>query len=107
MRGQTTYFCPATWLRCPMLFRPFLLLRIAFVREGKLDYHGLLNMVVVLVLLVLLLVWLWQIGLDLVRSSQPRRRVGGWLLLAVAATFAVGLVGFVYWESQMVWSLLD
>jgi hypothetical protein len=90
-----------------MLFRPFLLLRIAFVQNGKLDYHGLLNVVVVLVLLVLLLVWLWQIGLDLVRSSQPRRRVGGWLLLAVAATFAVGMVGFVYWESQMVWSLLD
>lgn len=89
-----------------MLFRPFLLLRIAFVQDGKLDYHGLLNVVVVLVLLVLLLVWLWQIGLDLVRSSQPMRRAGGWFLLATAATLAVGMVGFVYWESQLVWSLL-
>lgn len=90
-----------------MLFRPFLLLRIAFVQEGKLDYHGLLNVVVVLVLLGLLLVWLWQIGRDLVASPQPMRRVGGWLLLAIAATLAAGLVGFVYWESQQVWSLLD
>lgn len=89
------------------MLRPLLLLRIAFVQEGKLDYHGLLNVVVVLVLLGLLLVWLWQIGLDLVRSSQPRRRVRGWLLLVVAATFAGGIVGFVYWESQLVWSLLD
>ena len=90
-----------------MLFRPFLLLRIAFVQEGKLDYHGLLNVLVVLVLLGLLLVWLWQIGLDLVRSPQPRRRIGGWLLLATVATLGMGMVGFVYWESQMVWSLLD
>jgi hypothetical protein len=89
------------------MFRPLLLLRIAFVREGKLDYHGLLNVIIVLVLLGLLLVWLWQIGLDLVRSSQPVRRARGWVLLVVAATFAVGMVGFVYWESQMVWSLLD
>lgn len=78
-----------------------------FASRSFIDYHGLLNVVVVLALLGLLLVWLWQIGLDLVRSSQPRRRVGGWLLLAVAATLAVGLVGFVYWESQLVWSLLD
>lgn len=90
-----------------MLFRPFLLLRIAFVQNGKLDYHGLLNVVVVLVLLGLLLVWLWQIGRDLVANPQPMRRVGGWLLLAIAATLAAGLVGFVYWESQQVWSLLD
>ena len=89
------------------MFRPLLLLRIAFVQEGKLDYHGLLNVVVVLMLLGLLLIWLWQIGLDLVRSRQPRRRVGGWLLLVVAATVATGMVSFVYWESQMVWSLLD
>ena len=90
-----------------MLFRPFLLLRIAFVQEGKLDYHSLLNVLVVLALVVLVLVWLWQIGLDLVRSPQPMRRVGGWLLLATVATLAVGLVGFVYWETQMVLSLLD
>jgi hypothetical protein len=90
-----------------MLFRPFLLLRIAFVQEGKLDYHGVLNVLVVLVLVVLLLVWLWQIGLDLVRNAQPMRRVGGRLLLATVATLAVGLVGFVYWETQLVLSLLD
>ena len=89
------------------MFRPLLLLRIAFVQEGKLDYHGLLNVGVVLMLIGLLLVWLWQIGLDLVRSRQPRRQVGGWLLLVVAATVAAGMAGFVYWESQMVWSLLD
>jgi len=90
-----------------MLFRPFLLLRIAFIQNGKLDYHGLLNALVVLALLVLALVWLWLIGLDLVRSPQPMRRAGGWLLLATVAIFALGLVGFVYWESQMVWSMLD
>jgi hypothetical protein len=90
-----------------MLFRPFLLLRIAFVKEGKLDYHSLFNVLIVLALLGLLLVWLWQIGLDLVRSPQPRRRVGGWLLLGAVAALTVGLVGFVYWESQLVLSLLD
>ena len=90
-----------------MLFRPFLLLRIAFVQNNKLDYHSLLNVLVVLALVVLVLVWFWQIGLDLVRSSQPGRRVGGWLLLATVATLAVGLVGFVYWETQLVLSLLN
>jgi hypothetical protein len=90
-----------------MLFRPFLLLRIAFVKEGKLDYHSLFNVLIVLALLGLLLVWLWQIGLDLVQSPQPRRRVGGWLLLGAVAALTVGLVGFVYWESQLVLSLLD
>ena len=90
-----------------MLFRPFLLLRIAFVKEGKLDYHSLFNVLIVLTLLCLLLVWLWQIGLDLVRSPRPMRRAGGWLLLATVASLAVGLVGFGYWESQLVLSLLD
>lgn len=90
-----------------MLFRPFLLLRIAFVKEGKLDYHSLFNVLIVLALVVLVLVWLWQIGLDLVRSPQPMRQVGGRLLLATVATLAVGLVGFVYWETQLVLSLLD
>ena len=90
-----------------MLFRPFLLLRIAFVQEGKLDYHGLFNVLVVLVLLMLLLVWLWQIARELVRSSQPMRRLGGRFLLLLTVTLAMGLVGFIYWESQMVWSLLD
>lgn len=90
-----------------MLFRPFLLLRIAFVQNGKLDYHGLFNVLVVLVLLGLLLVWLWQIARELARSSQPRRRVGGWLLLLFTVALAMSLVSFIYWESQMVWSLLD
>lgn len=90
-----------------MLLRPFLLVRIAFVQNGQLDYHGLLNVVVVLVLLGLLLVWLWQIARELERSSQPGRRVGGRLLLLLTVTLAMSLVGFIYWESQLVWKLLN
>lgn len=90
-----------------MPFRPFLLIRIAFVQNGKLDYHGLFNAVVVLVLLGLLTTWLGLIGLDLFRSPQLARRVGGGLVLLAVATFIVGILGFIYWESQQVWSLLD
>lgn len=89
-----------------MPFRPLLLLRIAFVQNNKLDYHGLFNAVVVLVLLGLLLVWLWQIGRELTRSDQPLRNIGGWLLLLLVGTLALGTVGFVYWESRLVWQLL-
>jgi hypothetical protein len=77
-----------------MFFRPFLLLRIAFVQDGKLDYHSLLNFLIVLALLGLLLVWLWQIGLDLVRSPQPMRRVGlgGLCLLGKPAGMVAALL---------------
>lgn len=90
-----------------MLLHLFLLTRIAFIHNGQLDYHGLFNVVVVLVLLGLGLVWLWQIARELTRSSQPMRRVVGRLLLLVTVVLAMNMVGFIYWESQLVWELLD
>lgn len=90
-----------------MLLRLFLLTRIAFVHNGQLDYHGLFNVVVVLVLLGLGLVWLGQIARELTRSSQLLPRAGGWLLLLLVGALALGMVGFVYWESQLVWKLLN
>lgn len=90
-----------------MLLRLFLLTRIAFVHNGQLDYHGLFNVVVVLVMLTLGLVWLGQIARELRRSSQPLPRLGGWLLLLLVGALAMGLLGFIYWESQLVWELLN
>jgi hypothetical protein len=88
-----------------MLVRPLLLLRIALIKENKLNYRSLFTLVLVLALLGLAAVWLWQIGLDLVRNSQLAWRIGGGFLLLAAALLMLSVAGLVYWESQQLWSL--
>jgi hypothetical protein len=62
-----------------MPFHPLLLLRIALIQEGKLDYFSAFALVLVVAVGALAGIWLWLIGLDLVRSRTLASRVGaGW-----------------------------
>ena len=89
-----------------MPFRPLLLLNITFIKDDKIYYPGVFAFVVALGLAVLAGIWLWLIGLDLVRSRQPGRRVGGVLVLAVAATYSLAIIGLLYWEAGQLLAML-
>ncbi|MGI4741993.1 MAG: hypothetical protein ACRYG7_43060 [Janthinobacterium lividum] len=81
-----------------MLCPTVLLFRIALIQNGKLDYFSLASLVA---LLVAVGVWLWQLGLDLVRSARRGPRLGGAALLAVAGAYSLLLVGLAYWEMEL------
>jgi hypothetical protein len=84
-----------------MLCPAVLLFRIALIQNGKLDYFSLASLLALVALLVAVGIWLWQLGLDLVRSPQLRSRLGGAALLAVAGAYTLLLLGLAYWEMEM------
>lgn len=88
-----------------MPFRPLLLLRIALIQEGKVDYFSAFALVAVVAVLVLAGIWLWQIGLDLWRSSHQAKRLAGTLLLALAAAYTLTLAGLGYWAAEQLLAL--
>jgi hypothetical protein len=89
-----------------MPFRPLLLLNISLIENNKVNYLSVFTFFIPVAIAVLAGVWLWVIGLDLVRGSHPAWRVGGALVLAVAALYSVALAGLVYWEVNQVLELL-
>jgi hypothetical protein len=78
----------------------FLLLRIALVQNNKPDYPGILTLVLTLVALGLVMAWLGHLGRDLRQSPSRPKRLGGGLLLVLAAAVLVGILAIVYWAAQ-------
>jgi hypothetical protein len=89
-----------------MPFRPLLLVNISLIKNDKLDYFSAFMFLVLVGIGVLAGVWLWLIGLDLVRDGHPGRRAGGALVLALAATYSLALAGLVYWEAGQLLEIL-
>ena len=79
-----------------MLQRYFLLvINIALVTNGKINYFDL---VLGEALITLLGVGLWVVGVDVWRGQSRARKIGGALLLMLAAGYSVAWAGLNYWE---------
>jgi hypothetical protein len=81
-----------------MLLYPVLLFRIALVQEGQFSYSGLIKLLALLALLLLVGAGLWQVGLALFRRSNKAQKLGGALVVAIAAAYSLGVASLMYWE---------
>ncbi|RZL02358.1 MAG: hypothetical protein EOO62_22575 [Hymenobacter sp.] len=75
--------------------RTILLVSITLIQGDKLNYLGLVELLVATLLLGFCL---WQIGLDLVDASSRVRKVGGVLVLALATLYSLGTLWLWKWE---------
>jgi len=78
-----------------MLSFCLLAINISLVTNNKINYFDL---VLGETLLTLLGVGLWVLGLDLWRGRGRVRKVGGSLVLLLAAGYSVAWAGLNYWE---------
>jgi succinate dehydrogenase hydrophobic anchor subunit len=81
-----------------MLLYPILLFKIALMQEGQFSYSGLIKLLALLSVLLLIGAGLWQVGLELFHRSNKAQKVGGALVVAIAAAYSLGVVSLVYWE---------
>jgi hypothetical protein len=81
-----------------MLLYPILLFKIALMQEGQFSYAGLIKLLALLLVLFVLGVGLWQVGLALFRRSNKAHKVGGVVVVAIAAAYSLGVATLVYWE---------
>jgi hypothetical protein len=81
-----------------MLLYHVLLFRIAFVQEGQFSYSGLIKLLALLAVLLLVGAGLWQVGLELFRRSNKAQKLGGVLVVAIAAAYSLGVASLMYWE---------
>jgi hypothetical protein len=81
-----------------MLLYPVLLFRIALVQEGQFSYSGLIKLLALLAVLLLVGAGLWQVGLELFRRSNKAQKLGGVLVVAIAAAYSLGVASLMYWE---------
>jgi hypothetical protein len=81
-----------------MLLYPVLLFRIALVQEGQFSYSGLIKLLALLAVLLLVGAGLWQVGLALFRRSNKAQKLGGALVVAIAAAYSLGVASLMYWE---------
>lgn len=73
-----------------MLLYPVLLFKIALVQEEQFSYSNLLKLLALLLVLLLLCVGLWQVGLGLFSRSSKTQKIGGALVVAIAAAYSLG-----------------
>jgi hypothetical protein len=81
-----------------MLLYPVLLFKIALVQEGQFSYSGLIKLLALLAVLLLVGAGLWQVGLELFRRSNKAQKLGGVLVVAIAAAYSLGVASLMYWE---------
>jgi hypothetical protein len=68
------------------------------MQEGRFSYAGLIKLLAFLTVLLLIGAGLWQVGLELFRRSNKAQKVGGALVVAIAAVYSLGVATLVYWE---------
>jgi len=71
-----------------------LVINISLITNGKINYFDLFLFEA---LLTLLGVGLWAIGLDVWRGQSRARKIGGRLVLLLAASYSVAWLGSNYW----------
>jgi hypothetical protein len=81
-----------------MLLYPVLLFKIALVQEGQFSYSGLIKLLALLAVLLLVGAGLWQVGLELFRRSNKAQKLGGALVVTIAAAYSLGVASLMYWE---------
>jgi hypothetical protein len=81
-----------------MLLYSVLLFRIVLVQEGQFSYSGLVKLLALLLMLFLIGAGLWQVGLALFRRRNKTHKVGGALVVVIAAVYSLGVASFMYWE---------
>jgi uncharacterized membrane protein YpjA len=77
---------------------PVLLFKIALVQEGQFSYSGLIKLLALLAVLLLVGAGLWQVGLELFRRSNKAQKLGGALVVTIAAAYSLGVASLMYWE---------
>jgi hypothetical protein len=77
---------------------PLLIFRIVLVQEGQFSYANFIKLLALLLALVLVGAGLWRVGLALYRRNNKVQKVGGALVVAIAALYSLGVVSLVYWE---------
>lgn len=86
-----------------MLFRPVLLFNLSLVQEGKVNYVGLVELVVATLLVGFCL---WQIGFDLVDGRSRIRKVSGVVILAFATLYSLAALWLWKWEVAELFDML-
>lgn len=79
-----------------MLLSFVLLFKIVLVQEGQFSYSSLLKLLALLLVLLLIEIGLWQVGLELFSRRNKTQKIGGALVVAIAAAYSLGVVSFVY-----------
>jgi hypothetical protein len=74
--------------------RILLAINISLITNGKINYFDLL---LGETLITLLGVGLWVVGVDVWRGQSRARKIGGALVLLLAAGYSVAWVGLNYW----------
>jgi hypothetical protein len=75
-----------------------LLFKIALVQEGQFSYTSLVKLLALLLVLFVIGAGLWQVGLELFQRNNKVHKVGGALVIAIAASYSLGVASLVYWE---------
>ena len=73
----------------------FLLINVSVITNGKINYFSVLLAEAILLVIG---VGLWAVGVDVWQGRSRARKIGGALLLLLAAGYSVAWVGLNYWE---------
>jgi hypothetical protein len=89
-------YLESRYVPSPIMQYPLLLaINLSLVTNNKINYG---DVALGEGLLTLLGIGLWVIGIDVWRGQSRARKIGGVLLLLLAASYSVAWAGLNYWE---------